>query len=105
MPNIFHHEPLHPAFPNEFPTLRLLPYENPTPRAISTSGEPRLSFSSMIKKVASAQVRVPDYPRVCFFKKSTDDPHKVIDVTEQVARLELEENGNGISALVRLDGN
>lgn len=58
----------------------------------------------MIKKVASAQVRVPDYPRVRFFRKA-GDAGQVTDVTEQVVKLELEENGNGICVLTRLDAN
>lgn len=57
----------------------------------------------MIKKVAWAQVRVPDYPRVRFFQKSPEGGGKVIDVTEKVTKLELEENGNGVCVLVRLD--
>jgi hypothetical protein len=57
----------------------------------------------MAKKIASAQVRVPEYPRVRFFRKKPDGSNGMEDVTTKVARLELEENGSGQVALVRFD--
>lgn len=57
----------------------------------------------MAKKIAWAQVRVPEYPRVRFFRNKPDGAKGMEDVTSLVARLELQEIETGKFALIRLD--
>jgi hypothetical protein len=57
----------------------------------------------MAKKIAWAQVRVPEYPRVRFFRNKPDGAKGMDDITTRVARLELEEDEAGKCVLIRLD--
>jgi hypothetical protein len=59
----------------------------------------------MPKNICWANVRVPEHPRVRFFKKT--DHAKFEDVTAQVAKLVVEDlqDENGTCMLRRLDAN
>ena len=62
-------------------------------------------LDTMAKRVLFAQIRVPDYPRVRFFKRAPEEPKGFRDVTGLVAKLIVEEvpESEGRYALLRLD--
>jgi hypothetical protein len=60
----------------------------------------------MAKKIFSANVRVPEYPRVRFFVKAPGEGKQgFLDITDRVARLIIEdlEDETGFCELQRLD--
>ena len=60
----------------------------------------------MAKKLMWANVHVPQYPRVRFYKKSPDSPKSFIELTQRVAKLVVEDlEDSGQCELQRLDEN